>query len=162
MARKVRPATLAVVGYVPPDDDCVGAVEEEYQEYLATADEAHLKLNGKPGRYWFRPMSSRLWGSFVAAVTALRDESDNVSASQSLEVVSGEIMDGCLVGCDEHPVVTKINADGSFEYKSYEWTVGKKAPDGLLDLIKEDKFLVASALTFLAGLSSLTEKEKNR
>lgn len=164
MARRARPTVNTLVSYIAPDDDAITADEAAYEEYLSTADTRHLKLSGDAGRYWLRPLDSRQWQRLGDVIKAASDESlrDDLDTVVSMTQTYTDIALESLVGCDGHPVVTRVNEDGSFEQEIVVWKVGTPRPRDLDSELRQDNVLIGGIIDFLIRVSTLTESEKNR
>lgn len=176
--RKVNGSASTIVTFIAPDDDAISSTEEDaYEQYLTTADVSHLKLNGEPARYYMRLLSTKTWQRLTsvfrlisdttitegeATPTTPADVEEAFNLELNVRMAYSEIIKDCVIGCKNHPQVTAINDDGSFEYKMYDWPAGTRAPEGVIDSIIEDTTLVSSMITYLMRISSLTETEKNR
>lgn len=180
--RKVNGTASTVVTFIAPDDDAIGDTSPEaYEKYVETANAAHLKLNGEPAKYHLRLLSTKAWqrltGIFRLLSRSFEGEDGEVKEKtvdfnaemeeafqleMNLRLAYREIINECVVGCKDHPHVDRINEDGSFEYTLFNWRVGDRPPEGVLESIAEDANLVSAIVNFLMKISSLTDKEKNR
>lgn len=161
--RKLRPNPRTTFRFIASDDEAITNADN-YQNYLETLDEGLLGLTGTPTFYWLRPMPMDLFRRAQDALFVDGDDearAERFSSEETFSVVR-DVIDRCLVGCDNHEFVTEIRSDGSFVTESVRWPVGSTRPDGLLDLITEDRPLALNMFIALLRAASLTEKEKKR
>lgn len=161
--RKLRPNTRTTFRFIAPDDAAIpeGA---DYQSYLETMDEGKLGLlpTETPTFYWLRPMPMDI---FRRAQDCLSGDDTDEARSDRLQsdemfLVVRDALDRCLVGCDNHPVVTAILPDGSFESETVRWGVGDKRPNDALEAILDDRGLAMNMFVALLRAANLTETEK--
>lgn len=172
MARKARPNSRTLVRFIAPDDGAIGLDEKEfgdgYDKYMKTLNEEHLKLRDDetPAYYYARPITVDLMTK-TRDLLAVPDDSEETAASQKLlgpegKLVLREFVERCVVGCASHPMVEKINGDGSFSEKFFSWEVGSMRPDGIVDAILADDKVIYNLFWFTFSASQLTDDEKKR
>ncbi|MEK9735832.1 MAG: hypothetical protein VW239_00750 [Candidatus Nanopelagicales bacterium] len=164
--RKLRPNTRTTFRFIAPDDASIPEEGSDYQSYLETMDESHLHLlaGEQPTYYWLRPMPMDLFRRAQDALAG--DDTDDARAerlqSEEMFLVVRDALDRCLVGCDNHPIVTAINPDGSFDSETVRWGVGEKRPVDALEAILDDRGLAMNMFVALLRAANLTETEKKR
>lgn len=167
MARKARINASTVAKFISVDDDAIGGDPEtlttRYQEYLQSADIRKLELNPDkaPAYYYLRPFTSQERAIMQDYFASVKDGEGEASAEE-FAGVRRRVLDGCLAGCVDHPMVgAELPDDGKITVTNVRWDVGTPAPRGLKASILEDEILVSGALMFLFTISRLGEEEKN-
>lgn len=167
--RKLRPNTRTTFRFIAPDDAAIpdGEGAADYQGYLETMDEGKLNLrtDGEtPTFYWLRPMPMDVFRRAQDCLSG--DDTDDARGerlqSDEMFLIVRDALDRCLVGCDNHPIVTAINPDGSFESETVRWGVGEKRPLDALEAILDDRGLAMNMFVALLRAANLTETEKKR
>lgn len=160
-----------------------------YAEYIRTTNRRVLEVDPdkSPSYYHLRPLDTRqmqrLNGLLVSTRNIMVRRLEALKAAETGGIVvplSGqekheeqevdqeyvelrrEILDECLLACDQHKIVTEVDEGGDTIYEEVHWLRGTPRPAGLLDSIVNDTILVDNMIHFLLRFSSLTEKEKKQ
>ena len=176
MARRAKATYLTTAAFIPRDDDAVGP-EADYAKYLEEMDEAHLDLQGKPDRFFVRPLDqiamdtlrvlsaqeAEILGDGEGRVYARLKDIDS-SKRHILGAAHMEfhldLVQRCVVGVDCFSYVDGVKG-GQPVIESFSWPLGSGAlPADKARLIASDEALIVDMMTFVTRLSTLSEDTK--
>lgn len=168
MARKAKPSSRTSIQFVAADDEAIGVepegLTEAYSKYMQDMDERGLKLKDgvAPSYYHLRVLPLDLQAKIRDALTVDGDDVSPMDAFLSPvgKQLLNEFVNRCLMACDGHPYVDRINPDGSFESRVLTWAPGDNRPNGLVEAITAEEMLAINMFWFVFRASQLTEAEK--